>query len=248
MKINEHVLLVASGKMGFDFTHPSDCNVYLLKSGDELALIDSGTGDSVDEIIKNIESFGLSIGQVKKIFLTHIHADHAGGASLLKEKTGAEVFVYKEAYEILKAGDEQAIDLLAAKLAGFYPEDYQFTPCNADHLVDDGDELAVGDLKLRVIETPGHSRFDISFFIELPSGDTLLFSGDTVFYDGKISMLNTQDFNVQLLAKSVEKLSKLKVDTLLPGHYHPALKNGSAHIKDAHLTFRDLGIPKNIVV
>jgi hydroxyacylglutathione hydrolase len=247
MQINENVYLVASGKMGFDWTHPSDCNVYLLESQGELALIDSGTGESVHEICDHIESFGFSLSQVKKIFLTHIHADHAGGAAFLKERTGAKVFVIESAYETLKAGDEDAIDLTTAKRFGFYPEDYHFTPCEADHLVKEGDQFIVGELKLRVLETPGHSRFDLSFIAENKNGEILLFSGDTVFYDGKISMLNTQDFHVQTLAKSVAKLTEVKADILLPGHYHPALKHGDFHVQQAHEIFQSMGIPLNIV-
>lgn len=247
MQINDNVYLVASGKMGFDWTHPSDCNVYLLESQGELALIDSGTGDSVNEICAHIESYGFSLPQVKKIFLTHIHADHAGGAALLKERTGAEVFVIESAYETFKAGDEDAIDLTTAKKFGFYPEDYHFTPCEADHLVKEGDQFIVGDIKLRVLETPGHSRFDLSFVAENKNGKTLLFSGDTVFYDGKISMLNTQDFHVQTLAKSVAKLTEVKADVLLPGHYHLALKHGDFHVQQAHEIFQSMGIPLNIV-
>ncbi|MDN7242883.1 MBL fold metallo-hydrolase [Planococcus sp. N028] len=247
MKFKESVYLVASGKMGFDWTHPSDCNVYLLESRGELALIDSGTGDSVDAICAEIESLGFSLSQVKQIFLTHIHADHAGGAALLKERTGAKVAVAEKAYGILKAGDEEAIDLALAKKNGFYPEDYQFTPCEADLLLKEGDQFSIGELKLKVLETPGHSRFDLSFAVTAEKGEALLFSGDTIFYDGKISMLLTKDFNIQELARSMVKLNRIKADVLLPGHYHPALNHAASHIAKAHQTFEKMGIPKNIV-
>ncbi|WP_169801138.1 MBL fold metallo-hydrolase [Halalkalibacter krulwichiae] len=238
---------MASGKMGFDLTHPSDCNVYLVEDQGELALIDSGTGDSVNDICSHIEALDFSLSQVNKIFLTHIHADHAGGAAALKERTGADVFVIESAYETLKAGDEEAIDLTTAKKFGFYPEDYQFTPCVADQLVKEGQEFSIGNLKLRVLETPGHSRFDVSYVIENKNGETYLFSGDTVFYDGKISMLHTQDFHLQTLAKSIEKLADIKANVLLPGHFHPALKHADTHIEKANQIFQSMGVPSNIV-
>ncbi|WP_053218169.1 MBL fold metallo-hydrolase [Virgibacillus senegalensis] len=247
MKINDYVYLVASGQMGFDWTHPSDCNVYLLESQGELALIDTGTGYSVNDICENIEKYGFSISQLKKIFLTHIHADHAGGAALLKEKTKAEVYVIESAFETLKNGDEAAIDLTIAKRFGYYPDDYQFNPCLADHLLKEGDQLCLGDFQLKVFETPGHSRFDLSFEIKSSESPKLLFSGDTVFYNGKISMLNTHDFHMQKLADSIAKLSDVEADVLLPGHYQPALKNGANHVQKAHATFQSMGIPSNIV-
>jgi len=247
VKINENVYLVASGKMGFDLTHPSDCNVYLLASNGELALIDSGTGYSVDEICQSIQEYGFSLQQVTKIFLTHIHADHAGGAAQLRERTGAKVYVYEKAFQDLRDGDEDAIDLTTAKKFGFYPEDYQLVPCEADHQVKEGDVCKVGNLQVRVLETPGHSRYDISFMVEDGDGEILLFSGDTVFYNGKISMLHTQDFHVQTLAKSIAKLSAIDAGILLPGHYHFALKNGRSHIESAHQIFQSMGVPKNIV-
>jgi len=245
MRIRANLYLVASGKMGFDWTHPSDCNVYLIESDGELALIDSGTGESVNHILSYIESIGYSIQQLKKIFLTHIHADHAGGAAELKNKTGAAVYVHKEAGEILASGDEDAIDLTTAKRSGFYPVKYKFKACEADHLLKDGDLFNVGLLTVKVLETPGHSRFDLSFIIS-EKEETYLFSGDTVFYGGKISMINSSDFDLQSLSGSVNKLTNYSCDLLLPGHHQPALRNGHEHIAAANETFSNMGVPTNI--
>ena len=247
MKINDYVYLVASGKMGFDWTHPSDCNVYLLNGGDEIALIDTGTGESVDDILNHIEEYGLSIKKMSYILLTHIHADHAGGASRLRSITGAKVAVVEQAREVLASGNEEAIDLTRARAAGFYPQDYRFIPCEAEIGLREGDRIKIGSLSVHVILTPGHSQYDISFIVESPDGIIHLFSGDTIFFDGKISMLNTYDFNIQQLAVSVEKLNRERVDLLLPGHLQPALSNGSWHINKAHNIFKNLGIPPNIV-
>lgn len=247
MKINENIYLVASGKMGFDWTHPSDCNVYLLHSNDDLALIDTGTGASVEQICNHIEMHGFSLNKISKIFLTHIHADHVGGAEKLRETTGAKVYVYKDAFRILHDGNEDAIDLTTAKRNGFYPKDYRLTPCKADILIAEGDIFNVGSLTLQVLETPGHSAYDVSFLVKSPNGQQFLFSGDTVFYNGKISMLFTNHFSIHSLAKSVDKLSNYKVDVLLPGHYQPALSSGLDHIKIAKHAFDSMNIPKNIV-
>lgn len=247
MKINQNIYLVASGKMGFDMTHSSDCNVYLIHCNDELVLIDTGTGESIDQICQNIEMHGFSVQQVSKIFLTHIHADHAGGAEKLRRKTGAKVYVPKYAYPILYDGNEDAIDLTTAKQNGFYPNHYQFTPCKADVTISEGDAFQIGSLTMQVIDTPGHSSFDVSFLIKSSTGAIFLFSGDTVFYGGKISMLFTKDLHIHSLKESIDKLSKYDVDMLLPGHYQPALSNGLNHIKIAQNRFNSMNIPKNIV-
>ncbi|GAB7388965.1 MBL fold metallo-hydrolase [Bacillaceae bacterium] len=247
MRINERVYLVASGKMGFDWTHPSDCNVYLLDGGDELALVDTGTGESVDAILSHIRHYGFSVSRISHILLTHLHADHAGGAAKLREKTGAKVAVIENGKETLESGDEAAIDLVVARNAGFYPADYRFAPCKVDRSLRDGDRLNIGTLSVRVCFTPGHSRYDTSFFVEDGQGKVFLFCGDTVFFDGRISMLNTHDFHLQRLAASVAKLKREKVDVLLPGHFQPALQNGSQHIEKAHRIFANLGVPENIV-
>jgi len=247
MRINQNVYIVASGKMGFDWTHPSDCNVYLLDGDDELALIDTGTGESVDAILSHLTNYGFSPSRLNYILLTHLHADHAGGAAKLRAKTGAKVAVIENGKEKLESGDETAIDLVIARKAGFYPSDYRFMPCRVDIALHDGDCLNIGRLRVRVCYTPGHSRFDTSFLVEDVEGQVLLFCGDTVFYDGKISMLNTHDFNLHHLADSIAKLHQEKVDVLLPGHFQPALRNGSQHIEKAHSIFTNLGVPENII-
>lgn len=245
MRINEHVSIVASGKMGMDWTHPSDCNVYVLQSEGEAALIDTGTGESIEAMYLHLKQEGIDPESITYIFLTHIHADHAGGASKLKRDLGAEVYANAEALSVLRSGDEEAIDLLQAKKAGFYPETYRFEGCEALPLKE-GDQFQIGSLKVTVYDTPGHSRFDMAFHVQGENAD-YLFSGDTVLFDGKISMLYTKDFSIHDLSESISKLSRLDAEVLLPGHFQPALKNGKAHITKAKETFENMGIPKNII-
>ena len=43
MRISKDLYLVGSGKLGFDWTHPADCNVYAIDTGDGLVFVDTGT-------------------------------------------------------------------------------------------------------------------------------------------------------------------------------------------------------------
>jgi glyoxylase-like metal-dependent hydrolase (beta-lactamase superfamily II) len=216
MRILDHVYLLASGKSGFDWTHPSDCNVYLIDGGKERALIDAGTGESVPQILEHIEALGFAPGGLTHIFLTHLHADHAGGAAGLRAATGAKAAVHAGAARILEEGDESKIDLDTARDAGFYPPDYRFTPCEADVEVRDGDRFEIGTLTVRAMLGPGHSAFDTFYFVETQAGHVSLFTGDALFSGGKISMLNTHDFSLRALAGTVRKLNGERADSLFP--------------------------------
>jgi glyoxylase-like metal-dependent hydrolase (beta-lactamase superfamily II) len=242
-----HVGLVGSGKSGFDWTHPSDCNVYLIDGGEACALIDTGTGESVGEIVKNIEGLGCSADRISHILLTHLHADHSGGASGLREATGGKVAVHGEGAGILAAGDEHAIDLDKARAAGFYPKEYRFAACEPDVRLNDGDTFRVGTLSVRVMLCPGHSRFDTYYLVEKPDGHTALFTGDAVFFGGRISLIHTEDCVVQALARSLARVARERADSLFPGHHQPALRNAKDHLETALGHFNNMQVPPSIV-
>ena len=94
---------------------------------------------------------------------------------------------------------------------------------------------------------PGHSSLDTYYFVETEGGHVSLFSGDGFFFDGKISMLNTHDFDLKGLARAAKELSGERVDALFPGHLQPALRNGGRHIEKALRAFESLTVPPNIL-
>jgi len=228
MKLSDRVHLVGSGRNGFGMTDPFDCHVYLVDGGDELALIDCGAGLGIEQILGNVRSAGFDPRQIRQLLLTHAHGDHAGGAARLRASLDVRVVASAEAASWIRAGDEDAISLGVAKQAGIYPSDYRFEACPVDLEVVEGDQVRVGNLELRVHDSPGHARGHCSFTCR--DGDrAVLFAGDAIFYGGRVVLQTTWDCSIQESAATIRKLAALKVETLLAGHAALALGEAQRH-------------------
>jgi glyoxylase-like metal-dependent hydrolase (beta-lactamase superfamily II) len=112
--------------------------------------------------------------------------------------------------------------------------------------LEDGQTIEVGGLRLRAIKTPGHSRDSICYLMEGTDELTCLFTGDTVFLRGLISLLNAPGSSVQDYGQSIKKLADLGVDALLPGHLGFCLRGGQEHINMAIEAFEDLPVPRSL--
>jgi glyoxylase-like metal-dependent hydrolase (beta-lactamase superfamily II) len=210
-------------------TDPFDCHVYLLDGDDELALVDCGAGMGLDRILENVRADGFDPRQIRHLLLTHAHGDHAGGASRARSTLSLQVIAAAEAAAWLRAGDERAISLDLARHAGIYPDDYHLNPCPVDVEVREGDAIAVGDLDVRVYDTPGHSRGHCSYLFS-DGNRSCLFAGDAVFFGGRILLQATWDCSVQESVATVRKLSELRLDVLLAGHASLVLSDAQRHL------------------
>ena len=112
----------------------------------------------------------LSGKNVKYILLTHGHFDHICGAKMVKEKTGAKVVIHKDDEVMLHdvEKNEFAINCLG----------YEFPEVDADILTADGTEIMLGNSKITVMHTPGHSMGGVCYLFK---EDLVMFSGDTLF-------------------------------------------------------------------
>lgn len=140
-------------------------SVYLITGPNGHALIDGGLAGGEQTIIDNIAALGFDIEDVKYLFNTHAHFDHAGGLAALKGASGAELWA--------SAGDVSALE------GGFYlgsedVADYLLPPVTVDHIIDvrkEGEsgevfsfsENGAGKPLLLTALTPGHSRGCTSF-------------------------------------------------------------------------------------
>jgi glyoxylase-like metal-dependent hydrolase (beta-lactamase superfamily II) len=235
--------LVASGYLGFGLTSDWDCHAYLLLSGSEAIIIDSGCGRESAAIGDRIEA-ALGSRRVVGIALTHGHVDHSGGAAHLSERFGVPVHVHPAALDALLAGDEDAVGLPRARETGVYPPDQVLTPI--PRAVPVGDSITVGELELRAVRTPGHSADHIVYTAQLPTG-LAMFSGDLVFAQGRVAILDTPDTDRDRYEESIRAMHRLSPDHLLPGHGAVSISRGVAHIAAAVAAYDRGAVPSGLV-
>jgi hydroxyacylglutathione hydrolase len=246
VRLTERISVVGGGATGLGISHTLDPNVYLLSGDEELTLVDAGAGLGEDMILENVRSLGYEPGQIRHIFLTHAHADHAGGAASLAERLGARVYLSELEREALENADEEALGLSIARRNGYYPKDYRLRPCKVDVTLRGDERLRCGELELVVIPTPGHSMGCVCFFVEAEEG-VALFAGDTVFAGGRISLLVAPGSDLLALQESVASLGGLNVASLLPGHGIFPLVDGQEHIDQAIEAFSTMLPPRSIL-
>jgi len=131
----------------------------LIDAGAELVLLDGGLPQSAAHIVASIRQLGFDPKAIRTIVSSHAHFDHAGGIAALQRLSGARVLSSEAGVLALRAGDLLADDPLFAE--GF--ENRAFPAVPQAIAVADGVELAIGDLVLRGVYTPGHTPGGMSW-------------------------------------------------------------------------------------
>lgn len=173
----------------------TNCYIFADLDSKEAALIDPGSDGA--GIISEVEKYGLNI---KCIINTHGHGDHISSNG----KFEAPIYIHRLDADFLR---DSKLNLSASfGLAIKSP--------SADHLLEDGDIIKIGDLELKVLHTPGHTPGSISLL-----NDGVVFSGDTLFMGG----IGRTDFAYgsedKLISSIKEKLFVLDEETVVyPGH------------------------------
>lgn len=137
-------------------------NCYLLtdETSGKSALIDC------TDASEKMQSF-IGDADLEYILLTHGHFDHIGGVKKISEKYGAKVVISEEDASMLSSSR----DSLAA-FCGVIQEN-----TTADITVGEGSEITLGDSKIKVLLTPGHTKGGVCYLV-----DDKIFTGDTLFF------------------------------------------------------------------
>ena len=191
---------------GQGLSAPGDAAIYLIKLKDQAVLVDAGTGQATDRIIKNIDDCGVQPEKVKYLLLTHCHFDHTGGAKQIKGLTGCQILAHELEAPFLEKGDQvvTAARWYGAKLEPFVVD---------RKIKGQRESIAVDRRLIEAIHIPGHSPGSLAFVME-SEGMKVLF-GQDVHGPLDPSLLSDRAKYVQ----SLRLLISLEADILCEGHY-----------------------------
>ena len=131
-----------------------DLGVFLIASQDGHILINTGLEDSTALIRASIESLGFRFEDVKILLTMQAHWDHTAALAEIKQITGAEMWATLGDAPVLADG-------------GFSDPHFggsvSFEPVNVDKVIADGDLIELGETRLMVLETPGHTAGSSSY-------------------------------------------------------------------------------------
>ena len=185
-------------------------NVYLIDGGSEFLLIDVGYQESTDEIVDLIRRMDFNLSTCKMLIATHADADHVQGMARAKELLKTQIAAHPLSVEPLETGDE-IMTYATIKAQNFAIPMPRF---KIDALLNEGDIIKVGDLKLEVWHTPGHTAGQLSFKL-----GNLLFVGDNIYKDSCVGVIDAHHgSDIPEFLKSLQRIRKDDSEFLLPSH------------------------------
>jgi len=207
------------------YYQPELASIHIIRSGDRLCIIDTGTQYSVPQVQAGISSLGLSFDHVDYIILTHIHLDHAGGAgALMALCKNAELVVHPK-------GARHMVDpskLIAGASAVYGDAEFarlygEISPIDSARVLQpvDGETLHWSDRPLSFIDTPGHASHH-HCIVDQQSNS--VFTGDTlgIATESHAFVMPTTtpvQFKPEALHSSIDKVMATQPSTLYLTHY-----------------------------
>ncbi|MCL0091597.1 MBL fold metallo-hydrolase [Dehalococcoidales bacterium] len=175
-----------------------DCNTYVIR--DDLSIIiDPGSTQFLPSLIADLHNDGIEPKDIDIITNTHLHGDHCWANEAFKKLSGAKILSHqlqRRFYDITVIG--------AAKFFGLQPVKF-----NQDSYLE---QLNTGEFKL--IHSPGHSPDSICFYSKQQG---ILICGDVIF-NQNTGRVDLPGGSAEELKQSIEELSQLEIEYLLPGH------------------------------
>lgn len=187
---------------------------FLIETSEGLALIDTTVFETTYMLLESIRRAGFDPRNIKKIFVTHAHMDHDGGARCIKELSGAEIYLAKEDDEWRKRPEADMSD------SGF-----KIVPYDVDHYYDDNTPIVMGDVTIRTKLSAGHTPGCTSFFVDVTDED-----GEKLTW-GMHGGVGVNTMNTEYLTKvnlplslqedffrGCEEMKSIHVDICTPSH------------------------------
>ncbi len=136
---------------------------YLITTPEGHVILDSGFEETVPIIARGVEELGFKMGDVKLILSSHAHIDHTGGHAALQRLTGAKVVASAADARVLESGGAEDFIPMPKDLVAY-------EPVNVDAVVQDGEAVDLGGVRLTAHVTPGHTRGATTWTMDVEDG------------------------------------------------------------------------------
>ena len=204
-------------------------NNYLISSEAGLILIDTGYAGGFPHFMKMLEKHRIQPNEIKYVFLTHAHDDHAGFLNEVLAATDAQVILHPKAIDGLrrgqnsfKGGCSSRLAWLFCQILALFGHGEHCYPAIRDEYLDrlipiDSEGFRALGFPYEIMETPGHTADHISLLV----GDKL-FCGDAAM-NGFPSIRRRTIWieNLHQYKRSWERIIEKKPDMLYPTHGRP---------------------------
>jgi metallo-beta-lactamase class B len=153
--------------------------VYALTTSDGIVLIDAGYPDQLESVLMpGMKELGLDPARIKYILVTHGHADHFGGSTVLQQRYGAKVGMAAADWETVERPGRSGAPSTGPK---------------RDAVLSEGTPLKVGDIEISVVAVPGHTPGSLGFIFPVRDGNTTHIAA---LFGGAILLPGRQDVPV----------------------------------------------------
>jgi glyoxylase-like metal-dependent hydrolase (beta-lactamase superfamily II) len=211
---------------------------YALVDDGDVTLVDTGPPDSAPAILEAIAP----LGDLRRIVVTHAHADHSGSAAALREATGAPIHLSRIDAELIasgrssrglriRPGSESTIVLPPGVTAEMLAQPAPAEPFEADEELRAGAVIGAPDLE--AIPAPGHCEGQMALLWRRGGG--MLVAGDAAANFAAVDIAEVgEDFAVAL--DSARRLAELSFEVAVFGHGEPLKEAASASLREAFAT------------
>jgi len=192
---------------------------FLFETADGPVLFETGPHSTYENLSKAVKKAGFSIEEIKHVFLTHVHFDHAGAAWALA-KNGATIYTHPAGAKHLKSPEKlyNSAKRIYGKEMGTLWGAMEPIPSKQVVSVKHGEKIKIGKSKFRALHTPGHATHHVAWEYK-----KILFAGDVGGVKiGKgivVPPCPPPDINVEAWSNSIKMLLDKRYDAIYLTHF-----------------------------